>query len=93
MEVQKYCVNISLMNLGWLYGKKPNATFKKWNNARITQAIGVIQRKKSTVFDERLTVLLGHLNIILKTQSKVTVGAKQSHWSRKRSAYCLEKHG
>ena len=79
MEVQKYCVNISLMNLGWLYGKKPNATFKKWNNARITQAIGVIQRKKSTVFDERLTVLLGHLNIILKTQSKVTKAEKQNN--------------
>ena len=50
MEVQKYCVNISLMNLGWLYGKSRMQP-SKMEQCENTQAIGVIQRKKSLVFD------------------------------------------
>lgn len=72
MEIQEYCVNISYLALGWLYGKNSNPNFKQWDNTKISQAINYIKQKSSTMFDERITVLLKHMSIILGIQSNVS---------------------
>ena len=72
MEIQKYCLSVSLRNLGWLYGIQPKKGFQTWSNVEITKAINAIQRRRHSVFSERLTELLNHLLIVLKFQSNLS---------------------
>ena len=72
MEIQKYCLSVSLRNLGWLYGIQPKKGFQTWSNVEMTKAINAIQTRRLSVFSERLTVLLKHLLIVLNFQSNLS---------------------
>lgn len=78
-EIQEYCLNTSYLALGWLYGKKPHPNYRRWNNTKTSQARNYLQQKKSTVFDERISMLLNHMGIVLGIQSNISRSERKIH--------------
>ena len=78
-EIQEYCLNSSYLALGWLYGKKTHPNYRRWNNTKTSQARNYLQQKKSIVFDERISMLLNHMGIVLGIQSNISRSERKIH--------------